>query len=67
MENQNKLIYNHNGFFTHAWVYVNNEPRGDFREISSGSGSFSTNLNSGDMVVIYYYSGYEYGHDIAHC
>jgi len=67
MPGQNKIFYNHNGFFTYAWVYVNNEPRGDFKSISSGSGSYETNLNIGDMVIVYYYSGYEYGHDIAHC
>ena len=67
LDNRNTLIYQHNGLVTHAWVFVNQEYRGDFWAISSGSGSYKTSLKHGDHVIIYYYSDYEYGHDIAHC
>jgi len=65
--NQNRIFYNHNGFVTHAWVFVNQKYKGDFWTISSGSGSYSIPLKTGDQIIIYYYSDYEYGHNIAYC
>lgn len=64
--NNNIIYYNYNGVYNHAWIYVNGNLIDDVWTVSSGSGTYVTNLNSGDHILILYYNG-DYGQANATC
>jgi hypothetical protein len=56
VDSSNTIYYNHNSTYNHGWVYINGNYKGDFLTVSSGSGTYVTNVNRNDKVMLLWYN-----------